>query len=288
MARNPASFAVFPGGITGAVITSDRSTPVANTYIDLRFTDARGREQAARAITDPEGWIVEASLNGEQFWRRCRRWQAVERTLLWLRRHAHEAQPDRYVQRLAAAVALLMVLGGAGAAFAQMPSPESSAVQAFVTAARDYAAMHRRLESNLPRLTVTADPATISRAVHDMADALRVARAGAQPGEFFTEPVAAEIRTRIAEALAANHLAPDDVRAAEAAEGIEPAFVTLKVNGEFPWRYATTVFPCVLNALPPLPPELQYRIVGNTLVLIDVHASLIVDLLPYALADTER
>ena len=32
-------------------------------------------------------------------------------------------------------------------------------------------------------------------------------------------------------------------------------------------------------------PELQYRIVDNDLVLVDIHASLIVDILPYALID---
>ena len=43
--------------------------------------------------------------------------------------------------------------------------------------------------------------------------------------------------------------------------------------------------PCRLAALPPLPPELEYRIVGGDLVLIDTHASLIVDLLPRVLPD---
>ena len=62
--------------------------------------------------------------------------------------------------------------------------------------------------------------------------------------------------------------------------------VVLRVNGTFPWVLATAMFPCVIAALPPLPPELQYRIVGDTLVLIDVHASLIVDLLPHALVET--
>jgi hypothetical protein len=45
------------------------------------------------------------------------------------------------------------------------------------------------------------------------------------------------------------------------------------------------MFPCVIQALPPLPPELQYRIVGDDLFLVDVHASLIVDILPGALTD---
>lgn len=47
------------------------------------------------------------------------------------------------------------------------------------------------------------------------------------------------------------------------------------------------MIPCILQALPPLPPELEYRMVGTDLILIDVHAGLIVDILPYALAGSE-
>jgi len=39
----------------------------------------------------------------------------------------------------------------------------------------------------------------------------------------------------------------------------------------------------VNGALPRLPPELQYRIAGRSLVLWDHHANLIVDFLPRAL-----
>jgi hypothetical protein len=39
------------------------------------------------------------------------------------------------------------------------------------------------------------------------------------------------------------------------------------------------MFPCLIDALPPLPSELQYRMVGGDLVLIDVHASVVVDIL---------
>lgn len=91
----------------------------------------------------------------------------------------------------------------------------------------------------------------------------------------------------ITAALAADDFTPGDVLTAEAVEGVDAALVPLEVNGPFPWIHASAMFPCVLKALPPLPPELQYRIVGSTLVLIDVHAGLIVDVLPYALADTE-
>ena len=42
--------------------------------------------------------------------------------------------------------------------------------------------------------------------------------------------------------------------------------------------------PQLLSALPPIPGELQYRIVGHALVLWDHHADLIVDVLPDAFA----
>ncbi len=39
------------------------------------------------------------------------------------------------------------------------------------------------------------------------------------------------------------------------------------------------MWPCVLDALPRLPHELQYRFVGRDLVLVDTHADLVVDIL---------
>jgi hypothetical protein len=39
------------------------------------------------------------------------------------------------------------------------------------------------------------------------------------------------------------------------------------------------MWPCVLNALPALPDELQYRLIGHDLALVDLHADLVVDIL---------
>jgi hypothetical protein len=44
--------------------------------------------------------------------------------------------------------------------------------------------------------------------------------------------------------------------------------------------------PRLLQSLPALPEELQYRIIGLSLVLWDYHANLIVDFLPDAFART--
>lgn len=238
-------------------------------------------------MTDPGAWIVDASVDGQPFSRVCGSWQSVEHTVWWLRRHGHEPAAQRVWPTAAAAIALVLMLGG-GVAFAQGPETESPAVRAFTEATRDYARLHRQLESTLPRLDVTSNPETIHRAVESMNAAVRAARPDAKAGDLFTESLATELRLRIDDALFANGLSPADVRASEAADGTDAAMVPLQVNGRFPWRYASATFPCVLQALPPLPPELQYRLIGNTLVLVDVHADLIVDLLPYALADTER
>jgi hypothetical protein len=109
----------------------------------------------------------------------------------------------------------------------------------------------------------------------------------ARQGEFFTPALAGELRARIDAALVEHGFTVADVRARALVEGGDPAGVPLRVNGAFPWRLAAAMFPCVIEALPPLPPELQYRMVANDLVLIDVHAGLIVDIMANALADEE-
>ncbi len=263
---------------------------MAHTQLDLHVYDATGRQHLVRAtLADSGGWSVRASIDGRVVVRECDSWQSVERSLYWFRLRANETQPPaaRVAAPFAAALVALMFLGAAAAASAQLPTPESDAIRQFTTATRQYAWLHRRLENELAPLEVNSHPDTINRVVQEMAAAVRAARPDARQGDLFTDTLGAELRRRIAAALAANDFTPGDVLTAEAAEGIDAALVPLKVNGPFPWIYASAMFPCVQNALPALPPELQYRIVGSTLVLIDVHAGLIVDFLPHALADTE-
>lgn len=259
-----------------------------STQIDLHIYDATGGEHPVRAVlADSGGWIVRGSIDGHPFTRQCDSWQSVERSLFWFRLRTDATLPAPRVTAapLAAVVAALMILGGAAAA--QVPTPESDAIGQFTTATQEYAWLHRRLENQLAPLELMSSADTINRAVQEMAALLRAARPEARQGDLFTDTLGVELRLRIAAALAANDFTSGDVLMAEAAEGIDAAVAPLKVNGPFPWIHASAMFPCVSQALPPLPPELQYRIVGSTLVLIDVHAGLIVDLLPHALADTE-
>ena len=92
--------------------------------------------------------------------------------------------------------------------------------------------------------------------------------AGARQGDLFTPVVLVALRARIDRALRAHAHTAADVHAAELAKGFDLALP-----------------PCILAALPPLPSELEYRIVGRDLILFDPHASLVVDSLPRAVPD---
>jgi hypothetical protein len=235
-----------------------------------------------------DGWLVQTTVHGEPVSRRCENWQSVERTLFSLRRQAHHAPPPRAsAGPIAAMVAAVLILGVAATGFAQQPAADAAAVEQFTKAVQEYSVMHQRIENTLPPLRGTADVQAISNAIERVAGAIRVERRDARQGDLLNPAIARLFRERIASTLAEHDLTAADILAAEAAEGIDGPFVPLNVNDSFPWRYATAMLPCLIVALPALPAELQYRIVGYTLVLVDVHASLIVDLLPDALAATE-
>lgn len=189
---------------------------------------------------------------------------------------------------LTSATAVFLVAAvTAAAAYAQSPPMAvTPAVQAFESATRDYVQTHRRLERQAGALHLNITAAELNRIIDELAVAIRAERADAKQGDFFTPELAPELRARIYHALAMNGFTADNVRQSERRDAIDVGAAVLRVNGTFPWALGAAMFPCVIAALPPLPPELQYRIVGDALVLIDTHASLIVDLLPHALVET--
>src|SRR5690606_38021637 len=57
-----------------------------------------------------------------------------------------------------------------------------------------------------------------------------------------------------------------------------PGKIALSVNSRYPDGIpVSTVPPQVLAVLPRLPEELEYRFIGNRLILLDVHAYTVVD-----------
>lgn len=180
---------------------------------------------------------------------------------------------------LAAAIAAVLTTGAAGAGQGQPSAVASPAVAAFEQSMRDYASLHRRLEEPIGSIRLGMSVEAVNHHIQALAAAIRAERAGARAGELFTPALATELRARVNTALVEHGYTAADVLAGGRVPGVDYARVRLQVNDTFPWILGVAMFPCVIDALPALPAELQYRIVGSDLVLIDVHASVIVDVL---------
>jgi hypothetical protein len=161
---------------------------------------------------------------------------------------------------------------------------DARATHTFQRNVAEYVALHQRLEREVPPVVVTPDIGEIFRAVRALGMRIQVARVTARQGDIITPEVAQMFRRRIVTCLP-----PEQWNAVFAeyerdeGEPVEPP--PLRVNMEWPEQVPFDyVPPQLLRALPTLPPELQYRIIGRSLVLWDQQANLIVDFLPGAFA----
>jgi hypothetical protein len=157
---------------------------------------------------------------------------------------------------------------------------DTIATAVFQRRVANYVTLHRLLEGPLPMPQRATDMRTVRGAAQALAARLQAARKDARQGEIFTDDVTRMFHRRLATCLAQEEIA---TMLAQQEYG-EDVQATLRVNAVWP---VTVPFdfvpPQVLATLPHLAPELQYRIIGRSLVLWDHHANLIVDILPGAL-----
>jgi hypothetical protein len=176
--------------------------------------------------------------------------------------------------------AIAACLAGVPAASAGQDEP----VGGFLKAVDAYVALHRHVEAGVPAQEISADAGEIQRAVDAMAAEMRAARPRAAEGDLFTGGSADVIRLRVRRALRTCGYDPADFPA-PASDWLAEGVVLPAVNGRFDWALPSFMVPCVLWMLPELPDELEYRFVARDLVLIDVHANLVADILRGALPD---
>ena len=157
----------------------------------------------------------------------------------------------------------------------QPPSP----LDDFTRRAAEYAELHQRAAEPLGKADDTKQPVEITAREASLAEAIRAARPQAKPGDLFTPGAAAELKRIIAENYKQSPPLRDVRKDAEA----ELPDFTPVVNEAYPPTHPLGTFPpTLLRVLPPLPEELEYRIVTHHLILRDVGANLIVDVLPHA------
>ncbi|HUQ87723.1 MAG TPA: hypothetical protein VM096_09200 [Vicinamibacterales bacterium] len=138
-----------------------------------------------------------------------------------------------------------------------------------------YVKIHNAAEGKVSALKKTDDPKEISDRQKALADAIMTMRAGAKPGEIF----APEYQPYFIK------IVQDDFKGRSAADRKAlvnelPKTVKIDINTVYPTTLPLETFPpALLRKLPDLPPDLEYRIVGRSLILRDVKANVIVDVL---------
>ena len=193
---------------------------------------------------------------------------------------------------VAAALAVSSV--GISAAAGQDTAGGRGGLQVFAERVAAYADLHQRVDAVFPPWTSTEDMASIFGRRAYLAVAIKAERPNAKQGDVFQPSAANALRGIIADALSEADATP------KLAEGVSEADVEWMLQGlyeecEMPAGYrpevntgypqwATHEMPFVLlSALPALPAGIQYRLIDRDLLLWDVDANLIIDVLPDAL-----
>jgi len=182
------------------------------------------------------------------------------------------------------AVVLLSCGVTLGAVGTQPPKVNADAkiLQEFKQRVDAYMDLHRRMEKHAPPPKETEDPAKIKAAQDGLAAHIREARPGAKQGEIFTPEIAQLFRRLMYPEVKGEQ--GKETTLAMKEDAPNPKAIVLKVNARYPDSAPLpTVPPNLLASLPPLPEDLEYRIVGTDLILRDVHANLIVDFFPKAI-----
>ncbi len=155
-------------------------------------------------------------------------------------------------------------------------NPDAAAMREFKARAAKYVDLHKKLATGPAEQKKGATPIELTAAKSSLAAKVQAARADARHGDIFTPEVRVVFRR-----LLAPELKGEDGRDAKAVlrdDAPEPASVPFKVNAKYPEGQPLPSVPgALLLTLPSLDAPLEYRVVGQHLLLIDTSTDLIVD-----------
>jgi hypothetical protein len=161
-------------------------------------------------------------------------------------------------------------------AAAQKPpvNPDAATMADFRKRVDEYVALQKKFEKTLPPLPDKATPQQMDTHERALGKLLQENRTDAKRGDLFTPAMQRVVRRLLRPAFRGASGAQLKKEILE--EYTEP--VVVKVNGRYPDTVPlSTVPPQILKGLPDLPEELQYRFVGDRLILLDPRAHIIVD-----------
>jgi len=158
---------------------------------------------------------------------------------------------------------------------------DSLTIQDFSKRVDEYVKLRKRMAAGLSAPKSKSSAANLKQYQAALAQKISAERSQAKPGDIFTPAVSRLFRKLIATPFESGHGSKirASLRHAEPVRGL-----SLAINQQYPQSVALqSTPPTLLSDLPKLPAEIEYRIVGRELILLDSAAGLVVDLLPDAL-----
>jgi hypothetical protein len=158
--------------------------------------------------------------------------------------------------------------------------PTKAVFDDFAKRVDNYMKLRKTLTDSIGELDPTKSQAEITARANALANAIIAARAQAKPGDIFTPEVATILATLIKQEYSRRTEPVQETRDDQQEE--LPDFVP-HVNQVYPTTYPLATFPpTLLPLLPPLPEQLEYRVAQHYLVLRDIEANVIIDVMPNA------
>lgn len=158
--------------------------------------------------------------------------------------------------------------------------PNAEVIKEFLKRVDAYVAIHKKVEDTLPPLPKQTTPQIMDQHERALAKLIQAARKGAKQGDIFTP----QMQTLVKRLLLPIFSGKDGAHVrTEIMDNEYKGNVVLTPNGRYPDEIpVSTVPPQVLQFLPKLPEEMEYRFVRQNLILFDPHAHLIPDWVPQA------
>jgi hypothetical protein len=161
---------------------------------------------------------------------------------------------------------------------AQPVNDDAKALAGFLDRVNQYVALHLKLENTLPKLSKESTPQQVDSHQRQFAKLIQDARRDAKQGDIFTPESQAVVKKLITGIFSGS----DGASLKASIMDENPGVPNLKVNARYPDEIpVSTIPPQLLQGLPKLPEEMEYRFVGNNLILMDTHAHIIADYVPY-------
>lgn len=150
-------------------------------------------------------------------------------------------------------------------------SKEDQLIGDFKARVEKYVELRKKADDSAPPLKESKDAGKIKDAEQSLLERIAAARSDAKPGEMFTPEIAAYFRRLL-------HPESKEPGTKSLMKEDKVGTVPFKINAPYPdTKPLVTAPPNLLEALPQLPKDIEYRFVGKHLILRDSRANMIID-----------